>query len=241
MNSREPQIGEIRQGKDLLYKGYVTSHSKFQYLTCEVCGKARWVRLTHGKPRGLTKGKVCKLCAVRKFGANKSGNGSSAWKGGRGQTSDGYITIWVGQDDFFYPMANSNGRILEHRLVVAKALGRCLHSWEVVHHKGIKYPVNSKENKQDNRYPENLQLASDERHQQITILENKIRHLRKKNQELKMELEKLKPKEFNLVNLEEVVDEMGKQSEREGTMLKGKMVFGLGRETLERKAKLSTN
>ena len=190
MDSREPQIGEIRQGKDLLYKGYVTSHSKFQYLACEVCGKARWVRLTHGKPRGLTEGKVCKLCAVRKFGANKPGKGSSAWKGGRGQTSDGYITIWVDKDDFFYPMANANGRILEHRLVVAKALGRCLLPWEVVHHKGVKHPINSRENKQDNRYPENLQLVSDERHQQITILENEIRYLKRENRTLKAELKR---------------------------------------------------
>ena len=61
--------------------------------------------------------------------------------------------------------------------MVAKALGRCLQSWEIVHHKGVKFPKGSIENKQDNRYPENLQLVNEGQHNQITILERKIRAL----------------------------------------------------------------
>lgn len=100
------------------------------------------------------------------------GSRSYKWKGGRYKIRGGYVMVWLSPDDFFHPM--TNGHVVgEHRLVVARALGRCLHSWEIVHHKD-NYP------KDDNRYPETLQLVTDDRHKQITILENEIGRLKVK-------------------------------------------------------------
>lgn len=69
----------------------------------------------------------------------------------RVMTSDGYIAIHC-PDEFFASMATlTNNRILEHRLIMARHLGRCLRIYEVVHHiNGLK---------DDNRL-ENLQLMT---------------------------------------------------------------------------------
>ncbi len=87
------------------------------------------------------------------------GSKHHSWKGGRYEDGNGYIRVRLYPDDFFYPMAHkTNHYVLEHRLIVAKALNRCLLPWEIVHHKGNKQPQGSIENKSDNRYPENLEL-----------------------------------------------------------------------------------
>jgi len=86
-------------------------------------------------------------------------------------------------DDFFYPMAGKNRYVAEHRLVVAKALGRCLLTWETVHHKeGCA--------KDDNRYPETLELLpAPHIHNTIT---HAITRLRQENKKLRDENSKLK-------------------------------------------------
>ena len=118
-----------------------------------------------------------KFYSVSEWSCAHRGDKSPNWKGGKHKDRLGYVLIKLLPDDFFYAMADKNGYVLEHRLAVARALGRNLHRWEIVHHKGAKYPKGSREDKGDNRYPENLQLVTDDRHKQISILERRINRL----------------------------------------------------------------
>lgn len=164
-----PELGEIKKGKEI---GYKRKTCNYIWQACEICGKERWVLLRNKQPICTH----CNRCAGIKRG--RSGQANYNWRGGITKDKAGYILVRVFPNDFFYSMSNNKGYIREHRLIVARHLGRCLHRWEIVHHKnGIK---------DDNRI-ENLQLVTDNRHKQITILENKIKLLEKRVWELELE------------------------------------------------------
>lgn len=57
------------------------------------------------------------------------------WRGGRTKGGNGYIYELVPLDDPFRPMANKEGYAMQHRLVMARSLGRLLTRYEQVHHK----------------------------------------------------------------------------------------------------------
>lgn len=164
-----PLRGEIKKGREI---GRMR-RANYIWQACLDCGKERWVRVVNGSSISLR----CCVCAMKTPEHRKqssesqkrhTGNKHSTWKGGRTKTTQGYIKIWLPPDDFFYSMANKAGYVFEHRLVVAKRLGRCLQVWEIVHHK---------DHIKDHNGDSNLQLVSDDRHNQITILENKIARL----------------------------------------------------------------
>ena len=149
-----PKIGEISIG---------VKWRKVVWAACLDCGKERWVKLVRGKPNSSR----CPICAGRSLGKRFGGYKNHLWKGGK-KDRGGYRLIKIHPDDFFYPMAQGDGYVFEHRLVVAKSLGRCLHRWEIVHHKN--------HGRSDNRI-ENLQLFSNDRHNQITYLSERIKLL----------------------------------------------------------------
>ncbi len=144
-----PIIGEIKFGRDIGKPPHLGSH-KFTYISCPKCGKERWV--FNRQLRESTTNGWCKSCVAKYIMRewHLSGDKHPGWKGGRIRISQGYIGIRLSPDNFFYSMAGPNGYVREHRLVMAKYLGRCLVRWEIVHHKnGIR---------DDNRL-ENLELC----------------------------------------------------------------------------------
>jgi hypothetical protein len=92
-------------------------------------------------------------------------NGSKAanWKGGITFMGNGkYVGVYVEPNNCFYRMADKDGYVMEHRLVMAKHLGRCLDDNEVVHH------INH--DKTDNNI-NNLRLMSDSEHKSMHAYE----------------------------------------------------------------------
>lgn len=65
------------------------------------------------------------------------GDKHHSWKGGRTVNDDGYVKVRPTAADLTVCTPDSNGYVLEHRLVMARALGRPLlpHPTETVHHK----------------------------------------------------------------------------------------------------------
>uniref|UniRef100_A0A6M3K5Q9 Putative HNH endonuclease n=1 Tax=viral metagenome TaxID=1070528 RepID=A0A6M3K5Q9_9ZZZZ len=146
-----PKVGEVQSSIELGYK-IKNKQSKHIWNACDKCGKERWVILLQGQPKTT----CCSDCS-RKVTVHSEGNQHHWWKGGRRVNKKGYVEVWISKNDFFYPMALRDGCILEHRLVMATHLGRCLQSWELVHHKGVRYT--GIENKSDNQI-DNLELTS---------------------------------------------------------------------------------
>lgn len=156
-----PKVGDIRR-KPALADGRKNGYMKYIWLACEDCGEERWLQLPK---KGIRR--WCYKCSI-KHRKSQRAEANPFWKGGKRMEGEGYVSVLLQPNDFFFPMVNYAHYVREHRLVMAKHLGRNLHRWEIVHHKnGIKT---------DNRI-ENLQLVTDDRHKQITILENRIKQL----------------------------------------------------------------
>ncbi len=181
-----PQIGDIKKGKEL-GKTDANGYAQFLWHPCGKCKKPRWVRIVKGEPLY----KVCKVCyhahrppvseeVKERMRQIFRGANHPCWKGGRQKSGMGYTYIYVDKNDFFFPMAHQySNRVLEHRLVMAKHLNRCLLPWEIVHHKnGVR---------DDNRI-ENLELLPNRKsHLPDTVMKQYVALLEKKIAKLEYE------------------------------------------------------
>lgn len=135
------------------------SERRGRWVTCAVCGKALWKpdawlrkvktptcsRHCNGMLRGAEwakhahKGRAAWTAESKaSYSQKMSGEGNPAWKGGVTyfRKHGNYKPIkYVRCPPEFMPMARKDGYVMEHRLLVAQAMGRCLLRSEVVHHK----------------------------------------------------------------------------------------------------------
>ena len=148
-----PIIGQTARGREIEKK---SADSLYIWSACEDCEKERWVMVERKRLRS----RLCRSCSNRKTMTGLRGVKARNWRGGRYMKSDNYVHVHLDPGDFFFSMAGKGFYVLEHRLVMAKHLNRCLLPWEVVHHKnGIK---------NDNRL-ENLELLPHKRHHLVDI------------------------------------------------------------------------
>jgi len=161
LDQKKKVLTEYESGKSLsdLAEKYGCSVNPIKRAIVEMGGQVRPIGLsktwtketeqwaTEAYQSGMSQQKIAEVLGITQTGVSTKllrmgvitkpemarGSRHGSWKGGR-ISSNGYISIKLTPDDDFWDSTNSNGYILEHRLVMARHLGRPLSPSESVHH-----------------------------------------------------------------------------------------------------------
>lgn len=149
----------FKKGREVWNKGKQWSSEIKKKLSIAHLGQKSWNKGTKGLVKSWNKGKTKKdFPQMANAGIKKGqfiGEKHWNWKGGKTLHPNGYFMLYQSS----HPFCNQRGYVLRSHLIMEKYLGRYLKAEEIIHHKGIKYPISSIANKQDDRV-ENLYLCA---------------------------------------------------------------------------------
>jgi len=171
----DPHVGDRVLCSSL---GLKTPDYRAYWTRCADCGVCRWTT----SPKAL----FCRPCSFRLRGRRVLAEKVRVGNTGRRSSRD-YIKVRITPDSSYWLMVSEAQRkrnrwcaeISEHRLVMAKYLGRCLESWEVVHHRN--------ELRWDNRI-ENLELTEASTNTTFSKQATEIRRLQAEIAELRSQV-----------------------------------------------------
>jgi biotin operon repressor len=141
-SSKYPQLND----KEWLHDQYIAQGKSVKQIANDVGAHVGGVHsaLTH---MGIKTRDPKEAWAV-KFRQGRFGKKAANWQGGRSKSTNGHIYIYSPE----HPYSNKQGYVMEHRLVMEKAIGRYLAPEEIIHHINMQ--------KQDNTI-DNLYLCAD--------------------------------------------------------------------------------
>jgi len=114
---RDPEVGDVAQATTL---GQIGSHTMF-FDPCIKCGTPHWVRIH-------SRNTYCSRCGLKHTGPRRDRSSDGRF------TTDGYVIVRVEKTDPLRAMSKAGGWVLEHRLIVARRIGRPLTHNDVIHH-----------------------------------------------------------------------------------------------------------
>lgn len=158
-NGIKPKAGDLATAKSIGRLG----RAIHIWEACPMCGHERWIKRN-------AKGTCCQTCMHPPTQTGESNSRRNRTK--RTVTKSG-IRLYITPEHPYFAMAHRcatrSYAVLEHRLIMAEHLGRCLEPWEVVHH----IDGNNRNNELSNL----LLLPHQAMHSAYTLLQVELRRL----------------------------------------------------------------